>query len=422
MQLKPGAKLQDGRYEIIRTLGQGGFGITYLAEQLALKKTVAIKEFFMRDCCERDDESNAVHVGTGSQRALVSKFRGKFVREAQMIAGLEHPNIVQVTDVFEENGTAYYGMETLPAGSLAEKVKLGGPFPEVQALPYIRQVASALSYLHTRNIVHLDVKPTNILLNNKGEAVLIDFGISKHYDEGGEQTSSTPVGISKGYAPLEQNRAGDVSQFKPSTDIYALGASLYFLLTGLTPPDASIVNEDGLKRPDGLSDAVWSAIETAMRPRRSERPKDIPAFLSLLPDEEYVELQSDETEVIQPGEAPDRLPGQGGPRRRLPLFLSAAVFVAGIVFFILALTLPTRAGDSEQKDTGLEAIMTHHVDSLQRLVRSLQTEVGNQKAKNKELNDNNTSLSSANKRLQDDNQRLKKTNEELNGRLSRLLE
>lgn len=282
MQLKPNTLLQGGKYRIIRTLGQGGFGITYEAEQVLLQRTVAVKEFFMKDCCERDATTLRVTVGTGSQRALVEKFRGKFIREAQMIARMEHPHIVRVTDVFEENGTAYYVMDYLPGGSLTDKVKNNGPLSEDKAENYIRQVAGALNYIHGRNTVHLDVKPSNILLDGKGDAYLIDFGISKHYDKAGEQTSSTPVGLSKGYSPLEQGRDGDVSQFQPSTDIYALGATFYFLLTGKVPPEASLAAEYGIPRPDGLSNRVWNAISLAMKPFRHSRPQSIDAFLNLL--------------------------------------------------------------------------------------------------------------------------------------------
>lgn len=282
--LPTGTNLQGGKYRIVKTLGQGGFGITYEAKQPLLRRNVAIKEFFMKDCCEREEMTNRVTIGTGNQRTLVEKFRGKFIREAQMIAAMDHPNIVRVTDVFEENDTAYYVMENLPGGSLAEKVKKEGPLSEELAKKYIRQVAGALDYIHSLNTVHLDVKPSNILLNAKGEAVLIDFGVSKHYDDSGEQTSSTPVGISKGFAPLEQGRDGDVSQFKPSTDIYALGATLYYLLTGSVPPEATIVNEDGLSRAEGISDRMWNTIHSAMLPRRKDRPQSVADFLNLLGD------------------------------------------------------------------------------------------------------------------------------------------
>jgi serine/threonine protein kinase len=280
--LSVGFLLQSGKYKIVEVLGQGGFGITYLAEQVALGRKVAIKEFFMKDYCDRDCGTSHVSVPTENSRNLVYSFKQKFVKEAQMIASLRNPHIVSIYDIFEENGTAYYVMEFLNNGSLIDVVNRRGPVPEADALRFISQAGGALSYIHDRNILHLDIKPSNLLLNDEGEVVLIDFGISKHYDESGGQTSTTPVGVSKGYAPLEQYRDGDVSQFKPSTDIYALGATLYFLLSGLVPPDAAIVNEDGLDRPAGISDSVWNTIERAMMPRKKDRPQNIKEFLALL--------------------------------------------------------------------------------------------------------------------------------------------
>ena len=109
-------------------------------------------------------------------------------------------------------------------------------FLEDKALPLIYQIADALDYIHKRNITHLDVKPSNILLDEDQNAILIDFGISKHYDQEGGQTSNTPVGISKGFTPLEQYRQDGINKFSPCTDIYSLGATFYYLLTGKIPP------------------------------------------------------------------------------------------------------------------------------------------------------------------------------------------
>ena len=298
MQLSTGTLLQGGKYLVTRVLGQGGFGITYEAEQANLGRKVAIKEFFMKDCCERDTDSSRISVPTQSNRELVEKFCGKFLREARMIASLEHPHIVRVIDVFEENNTAYYVMENLPGGSLADKVKKEGRLSEDQAEKYIRQVADALEYIHKQGTVHLDVKPSNILLNSKGDAVLIDFGISKHYEKSGEQTSSTPVGISKGYAPLEQGRDGDVSQFTPATDIYALGATLYYMITGQVPPEASIVLSDGLVQPSDVSNRIWQVIERSMQPRYKDRPQSIREFLSLLDSEDTI-ISPEKTSNLQ---------------------------------------------------------------------------------------------------------------------------
>ena len=353
MQLKPGTSLQNGKYEIIRTLGQGGFGITYLAEHTMLQEHVAVKEFFMKDVCNRDAETSQVIVPSVGSKALVEKFMVKFVKEARTIWSLDHPNIVRVTDVFEENGTAYYVMENLPGGSLADKVKREGPLPEALADKYIRQVADALAYIHSQNMVHLDVKPSNILLNAKGDAVLIDFGISKHYDDAGEQTSSTPIGISRGFAPLEQGRNGDVRQFKPSTDIYALGATLYFLLTGDVPPEASIVNEGGLKKPECVSPILWSAIETAMQPRSMDRPQSVVAFISFLDAARVQSVSAKESEntVIDKS-------GSGNTDRHIPRKpwlwgILAGLTVAAIV---VAVILGSK-GSSERQS------IIHDVDS-----------------------------------------------------------
>lgn len=283
MKIKPETYLQGGKYRIIRSLGQGGFGITYEAEQVALRRRVAIKEFFMRDYCNRDESTVFVSVPTENNRDLVDSYKQKFVKEAQMIASLRHPHIVSIYDVFEENGTAYYVMEYLNGGSLVDVVRQRGPLPEKDALGYVSQIGDALSYIHERNILHLDIKPSNVLLNDAGEAVLIDFGISKHYDESGGQTSTTPVGISKGYAPMEQYQQGNVNSFSPATDIYSLGATLYYLITGETPPEAAAIYEDGLPNISVRSSqqSLW-AIKAAMEPKRKDRPQSVNSFLSLL--------------------------------------------------------------------------------------------------------------------------------------------
>lgn len=201
-----------------------------------------------------------------------------------MIAGLNNPHIVKIYDVFEENGTAYYVMEYHDKGSLKDEVARRGALPEKDAVKRIREVADALQYLHNQNILHLDVKPGNILKGDNGEMVLIDFGVSKCYDEEGEQTSSTPVAKSKGYAPSELYISGSVSHFSPATDIYSLGATFYYLVTGLVPPDASLVSEEGinLSKFTGLSKPTRNAIEAAMQPRRKDRPQSIAEFLKIL--------------------------------------------------------------------------------------------------------------------------------------------
>lgn len=281
--LKTNAVLQNGKYRIEGVLGQGGFGITYLASQVALNRKVTIKEFFMKELCNRDEQTSQVSVPSMGSVDTVARFRAKFVKEAQTIAALNNPHIIHIHDIFEENGTAYYVMDYLSGGSLSDLVQRNGVLAEATALGYIRQVADALSYIHARNINHLDIKPSNVLIDGNGNAVVIDFGLSKRYDETGSQTSTTPVGISHGFAPLEQYQPGGVSTFSPTTDIYSLGATLYKLLSGQTPPNATALLDADLDLSRlSASPSTKAAIAAAMQPKRKGRPQTVEAFIAML--------------------------------------------------------------------------------------------------------------------------------------------
>lgn len=177
----------------------------------------------------------------------------------------------------------YYVMDYLSGGSLSDLVQRDGVLAEATALGYIRQVADALSYIHARNINHLDIKPSNVLIDGNGNAVVIDFGLSKRYDETGSQTSTTPVGISHGFAPLEQYQPGGVSTFSPTTDIYSLGATLYKLLSGQTPPNATALLDADLDLSRlSASPSTKAAIAAAMQPKRKGRPQTVEAFIAML--------------------------------------------------------------------------------------------------------------------------------------------
>ena len=287
MQLSSGTLLERGKYRIIETLGRGGFGITYLAEHTMTRRKVCIKEFFPKDYYKRDGDSGAISLSSDGFAESMNRFKTKFIKEAQTIATFNHPNIIPIHDAFEENGTAYYVMDYIEGESLSDVVKRSGALDEATAVGYIRQVAKALGYIHEQKIMHLDVKPGNVMLRKEdGRAVLIDFGLSKHYDaHSGEATSTTPVGVSHGYAPMEQYQQGGVSSFSPATDIYSLGATLYYLVTGIVPPQATAVVDDGLpKLPSHLSPTVRNAIERSMVIQRKCRPHSISEFLALLGD------------------------------------------------------------------------------------------------------------------------------------------
>jgi serine/threonine protein kinase len=214
----------------------------------------------------------------------MERYKEKFIKEAKTIARLDHPNIIHIHDVFKENNTCYYVMDYIDGESLHSRVKRLGALPEATAVAFIREVAAALSHIHSLGINHLDIKPGNIMVREADRrAILIDFGLAKQYDAQGNQTSSTPVGISHGFAPMEQYKVGGVSEFTPATDIYSLGATLYYLVTGSVPPQASDIAEDGLPAlPAHLSVNVKRAITSAMQTRRKDRVQSVEAFLELL--------------------------------------------------------------------------------------------------------------------------------------------
>ena len=286
-QLQPNTTLQGGKYRIERMLGQGGFGITYEGLQVGLSRKVAIKEFFLREYCERDGQTSHVTSGTTTIQEIVEKFREKFIKEAQMIASFDRaPHIVPIYDIFEENGTAYYVMRFVEGGSLSSLVKEHGALPVARAVSLISQIGQALSYLHSHQTMHLDVKPANILLDHDADgneqAVLIDFGISKHYTHQGQATTTSPIAHSKGFAPLEQYREGGVQEFSPTSDVYSLGATLYYLLTAQIPPEATLLIEDPLERPAKISIELWQVVSHAMESSRKKRYQSVNEMMQVL--------------------------------------------------------------------------------------------------------------------------------------------
>ena len=182
MNLIQGMLLQSGKYKILSQLGQGGFGITYLAEQIGLGRKVAIKEFYMAEYCQREGETTIITSASSGCNEIVEQYKRKFIKEARTIASLSNSHIIQIYDIFEENNTAYYVMEYLEGGDLKSRIPVDG-MNEKLALNIICQIAEALGYVHKHNILHLDVKPSNIIFRDNLTAVLIDFGIAKHYDE-----------------------------------------------------------------------------------------------------------------------------------------------------------------------------------------------------------------------------------------------
>ena len=314
MELSKGVLLAGGKYKIEKVLGQGGFGITYLAMSkmrhggdlggFDVQVPVAIKEFYLKEICRRDVATGKVGAASDDVAEKLLLFKSKFLKEVYKLAEIHHPNIVKVSDVFEENGTVYYVMQYLQGGTLKyllEKVRNGQPFDEEQALTYVRQVAEALRYLHEeKQMCHLDVKPENIMIGDQGEAVLIDFGISKSYDEHGQEATRMAGGYSKSFSPIEQYN-GALHTFAPQADVYSLGATLYYLLTGKEPPEANmiLINKGlGEKPMPSVSDKTWQLLCKAMQPLPQDRIHTMRDFLRMLEGEDISQALSNGSSTL----------------------------------------------------------------------------------------------------------------------------
>lgn len=272
MPLKDYTPLNGGKYRIIRFISNGGFGCTYEAEHITLRTKLAIKEFYLDDYCNRDFDTGVVTVATLSKAELYQKLKQRFIHEARLLASLQHPGIVHVTDVFEENGTAYYVMEFIEGLTLQEVVERDKPLSEDSSMKFIMQICDALKYIHDNGFLHLDIKPSNIIIDKKGKATLIDFGTAKQFSDDNGGLSSTNYGLTPGYAAVEQF-SSTINEFKPATDIYALGATFYFMLTGKKPVD-SLARSSGIeleKMPPNLSPAISDAIQKAMSLKADDR-------------------------------------------------------------------------------------------------------------------------------------------------------
>lgn len=285
----PSGTLLRGQYRIDRVLGRpGGFGVTYLAEDVNLQRQVAIKEFLPRELAGRGADRTTVLPHSGQEQDLFEYGLSRFMEEGRLLAMLDdHPNVVRVRSAFPENGTAYLVMNYYEGETLSEACqRLGGKLPPAEAVKIIDQVLDGLTEAHGRGILHRDVKPENIYLrrnpDGNAEALLLDFGAARQAVK--DKTGMTAV-LTPGYAPLEQySRAGDQG---PWTDIYASAAVLYSLITGETPPAApERIEDDPLVPPREIEPTCPPGVEQAilrgLAMRRGDRPQSAEEFRELL--------------------------------------------------------------------------------------------------------------------------------------------
>lgn len=364
--LKPGAMLRHNTYRIEKMLGQGGFGITYLATDLNLDRLVAIKEFFPKDYCDRDSSTSHVTIGTQSAKELVEKLKAKFLKEARNIAKFDHPGIIRIHAAFEENQTAYYIMDYIEGESLSEMVRRIGPLPESQAIAYIEKLGNALEYIHERKVNHLDIKPANIMVRKSDDnPILIDFGLSKQYDSSGNQTSTTPTGISHGYAPMEQYKDGGVREFSPQTDLYSLAATFYYMLSGVVPPQSVKLVEDELTFPASISTSLIDPISKAMSPARRNRHETVGKFISEVVRDSHSDVDTEVT--IHPAATPQPQPEpspvvdpdyyeeEPKSRKKLYIGIAAAAIVIAVIAFSFMGGGSGNEGDKLAADSALVA-------------------------------------------------------------------
>jgi len=276
-------------YEIEEVLGQGSFGITYLAHIIfegklgslkKIKQLVAVKEFYMRDINTRDES----YILNGSKAETFQNYHRRFRKEAENLSKMDHSGIVDVMEIFEANGTSYYVMDFLSGGTFHQYIKERGKLPSIEALQFILKIGDALGYMHTHRMLHLDLKPSNIGMTETNEPVLIDFGLSKVFNENGVPESSTGIGGgTPGYSPLEQMNYNQEKGLAPTLDIYALGGTLFKALTGMNPPYATLLldDDDALTSrmvENKVSPDVMELVNWAMSPRKKDRPQNVESF------------------------------------------------------------------------------------------------------------------------------------------------
>ena len=284
MNLPNGYFLQTKKYQLTHTIGQGGFGITYLGVwntevkgELGAMKTkipVCIKEYFFKDYCYRDKGSYAVNVHSETGEKLFGKFKEKLIKEANILSAVHHSNIVNVLEVFEENNTAYIIMEYIKGCSLKYMLDKEGVLSENKVLKYVHQIGNALDFVHNKNIVHLDIKPGNILIDREDNARLIDFGVSKRYDIEEQETSTTTLTLSKGFASIEQYDDEGTLIFSPCPDIYSLGATMYNLLTGVIPVESILRATKQMLPPSSYNSNITPKTENAVLKAMEVKPED----------------------------------------------------------------------------------------------------------------------------------------------------
>ena len=308
-----GTTLQGGKYRVERYMASGGFGNTYEVTHLKLNRRFALKEFFLRGDCLRDSDGRTVTVSNPTKTEVFTSMRAKFEKEAQRMYDLTEegcPHVVRITDLFDENQTSYYVMELIEGESLGKRLsRTGQPMPEQEVMRLLPQILEALDGVHRRRIWHLDLKPDNLMVDARGHLTLIDFGASKQLSASGNfSTTLSAMCYTPGYAPSEQIDQ-NLQNIGPWTDLYALGATLYRLVTNQTPPQSSELitalfsGQDVFRFTPTVSDRMQQLIRWMMNPAIPNRPQSVADIRQRLKEPQQHEPAITQPEQEQPSDA-----------------------------------------------------------------------------------------------------------------------
>lgn len=284
----------NNSYRILTSLGQGGFGITYKVERQSDRHVLAMKEYFPSGLCERSPSDSRISY-LKSNSSEIRAGIDRFVTEARRLVKnkISHPNLVAIQEVFQANDTAYYTMEFIDGDNLHQYVRKSGnvPLSVPQMLDVMRPILLAVDLIHRNRLTHLDIKHDNIVLTQEADGslrpVLIDFGLAKHYDKRGNATSKFDlVGASEGFAPPEQYLG--LTKFTPQADVYALSATMLYLLTAREPDkemsESEISKKLDLTEPSHsrIGDGIRTAIINGLRKDKTYRIQSVTELASAL--------------------------------------------------------------------------------------------------------------------------------------------
>lgn len=282
--LTNGARVDD--YEILKSLGGGGFSIVYLAQDQSTGKKVAIKEYVPFGICNRDLDGEVIPIGS-SEQEIFNQGRKSFIKEARMLSGLKHPTIVNVVNFFQANGTVYMVMDYEEGTNLQYYIKKRkGQLSEKFLRAIFPPLMEGLKYIHEAGLLHLDIKPGNVHLRPRGKPLLIDFG-AVHSMKDSRKKQHAQI-VTPGFSPIEQYELGR-GYVGPWTDIYALGATMRACIEGTSPPTAmdrskkeSVMKPASERFARNYSKELLQAIDWAMEMDQTLRPQKVDELIAIL--------------------------------------------------------------------------------------------------------------------------------------------